>query len=62
MATASTAALKAKAAQTQRGKARAQISTMQTYTWVGLDKRGIKIKGESVSKNENLVKADLRKH
>lgn len=61
MATASTAALKAKAAQTQRGKARAQISTMQTYTWVGLDKRGIKIKGESVSKNANLVKADLRK-
>jgi hypothetical protein len=30
MATASTAALKAKAAQTQRGKARAQISQMDT--------------------------------
>ena len=61
MATASTAALKAKAAQTQRGKARAQISQMETYIWVGLDKRGIKIKGEAVSKNANLVKADLRK-
>jgi type IV pilus assembly protein PilC len=61
MATASAAALKAKAAASQRGKARAQVSEMQTYTWVGLDKRGIKIKGESVSKNANLVKADLRK-
>ena len=61
MATASAAALKAKAAATQRGKARAQVSDMQTFTWVGLDKRGIKIKGEQVSKNANLVKADLRK-
>ena len=61
MATATAAALKAKAAATQRGKARAQISDMQTFTWVGLDKRGIKITGEVVSKNANLVKADLRK-
>ncbi len=61
MATASAAALKAKAAATQRGKARAQVSEMQTYTWVGIDKRGIKLKGEQVSKNANLVKADLRK-
>jgi type IV pilus assembly protein PilC len=34
---------------------------MQTFTWTGLDKRGIRIKGETVSKNANLVKADLRK-
>jgi type IV pilus assembly protein PilC len=61
MATASAAALKAKAAQTQRGKQRAQVSEMQTFTWVGIDKRGVKIKGEQVSKNVNLVKADLRK-
>jgi len=61
MATATAAALKAKAAATQRGKARAQVSDMQTFTWVGIDKRGIKIKGEQVSKNANLVKADLRK-
>ncbi|MEO5626952.1 MAG: type II secretion system F family protein [Dokdonella sp.] len=33
---------------------------MQTFTWVGLDKRGVKIKGESVSKNAGLVKAGLR--
>jgi type IV pilus assembly protein PilC len=40
---------------------RSQISQMQTFTWVGKDKRGVVIKGESQSKNENLVKADLRK-
>ncbi len=60
MATAS-AALKAKASTTQIGKQRAKISEMQTFTWVGIDKRGVKIKGEQVSKNANLVKADLRK-
>jgi type IV pilus assembly protein PilC len=42
------------------GKARAQISQMQTFTWVGIDKRGVKIKGEQVSKNASLVKAALR--
>ena len=61
MATATATALKAKAAAAQRGKARAQVSDMQTFTWVGIDKRGIKIKGESVSKNASMVKADLRK-
>lgn len=54
-------ALKTKAATTQRGRARAQISELQTFTWVGLDKRGVRIKGEQVSKNASLVKADLRK-
>ncbi|WP_291215295.1 type II secretion system F family protein [Dokdonella sp.] len=34
---------------------------MQVFTWVGIDKRGTKIKGEQISKNANLVKADLRK-
>ena len=61
MATATAAAVKAKAATAQRGRDRAKISEMQTFTWTGLDKRGIKIKGDSVSKNANLVKADLRK-
>ena len=42
------------------GKARSQISQMQTFTWVGIDKRGVKIKGEQVSKNASLVKAALR--
>jgi type IV pilus assembly protein PilC len=61
MATATAAALKAKAATTQLGKQRAKISDMQTFVWVGLDKRGVKIKGEQISKNASLVKADLRR-
>ena len=61
MATASAATLKARAATTQLGKQRAKISEMQTFTWVGLDKRGVKIKGEQASKNASLVKADLRR-
>jgi len=61
MATATAATLKARAATTQLGKARAKISELQTFTWVGLDKRGVKIKGEQQSKNASLVKADLRK-
>jgi len=60
MATA-TAALKAKAATTQLGKQRAKISELQTFTWIGLDRRGVKIKGEQQSKNASLVKAELRK-
>lgn len=55
-------ALKTKAATTERGKQRAQVSELQTFTWVGIDKRGTKIKGEQVSKNASLVKADLRKN
>ena len=42
------------------GKSRAAISQMETFTWVGIDKRGIKIKGEQISKNASLVKAALR--
>jgi len=42
------------------GKSRASISEMQTFTWVGIDKRGVKIKGEQLSKNASLVKAGLR--
>jgi type IV pilus assembly protein PilC len=40
---------------------RNQISQMQTFVWSGKDKRGIVIKGETQSKNANLLKADLRK-
>src|SRR5665647_12248 len=55
-------AIKARvAATTKLGKQRAQLSQMQTYTWVGIDKRGVKLKGERISKNANMVKADLRK-
>jgi type IV pilus assembly protein PilC len=53
-------AANATAARAKLGKERAKISDMQTFTWVGLDKRGVKIKGEHVSKNASLVKAALR--
>ncbi|MBX3692095.1 type II secretion system F family protein [Dokdonella sp.] len=43
------------------GKSRAQISQLSTFTWVGLDKRGHKIKGEYQSKSVGLVKAELRR-
>jgi type IV pilus assembly protein PilC len=59
MATATATAARA-GIKTNVGKARAQISQMQTFTWVGIDKRGVKIRGEQVSKNASLVKAALR--
>jgi type IV pilus assembly protein PilC len=34
---------------------------LQPFTWEGTDKRGIKMKGESLAKNPNLLKAELRK-
>jgi type IV pilus assembly protein PilC len=57
MATA-TAASRATAA---RGTARAQISQLITFSWAGLDKRGVKIKGEYAAKTAALVKAELRR-
>lgn len=42
-------------------KARAAASALQTFTWVGTDKRGVKLKGEELGKSANLVKAHLRK-
>ncbi|MGA9342693.1 MAG: type II secretion system F family protein [Rhodanobacteraceae bacterium] len=47
--------------QRQLGKQRAKVNELQPYLWTGLDKRGIKIKGEQLSKNASLVKADLRR-
>ena len=60
MATAATATAARAGIKPNVGKSRAQISQMQTFTWVGIDKRGVKIKGEHVSKNASLVKAALR--
>lgn len=57
MATAT--ALRAKTSQT--GRDRAKVSALQTFVWTGIDKRGVKIKGEQISKNASIVKADLRK-
>ena len=58
MATASTAS---RTTAASRGAARAQVNQLQTFTYVGLDKRGTKIKGEYSAKNASLVKAELRR-
>ena len=59
MATATTAATNRAAAQ--RGAARAQVSQIQTFNWVGTDKRGVRMKGEYSAKNATMVKAELRR-
>lgn len=38
-----------------------QGSELQTFTWVGKDKRGVVMKGEQLAKNANLLKAELRR-
>ncbi len=38
-----------------------RTSDLKQFTWEGTDKRGVKMKGETSSKNANLVKAELRK-
>ncbi|UXI70747.1 type II secretion system F family protein [Tahibacter amnicola] len=45
----------------QKGRARAEVSQLQTFVWVGVDKRGSKIKGEYAAKNASMVKAELRR-
>lgn len=35
--------------------------TLDTFTWEGLDKRGVKMKGEQQSKNVNMLRAELRR-
>lgn len=42
-------------------QSRSQVSQMTTFVWSGKDKRGVTIKGETLSKNANLLKAELRK-
>ena len=56
-----TTALKTRSRTRARGAARSSVNQMETYVWVGLDKRGVKIKGETQGKNASLVKADLRR-
>jgi len=34
---------------------------LQQFTWEGIDKRGVKMKGEEAAKSENALKIDLRK-
>lgn len=37
------------------------VSALQTFAWVGKDKRGVVMKGEQAAKNINLVRAELRR-
>ncbi|HSX59783.1 MAG TPA: type II secretion system F family protein [Tahibacter sp.] len=61
MATATVPRKSAAAAAAQRGRARAEVSQLQTFVWSGKDKRGTMIKGEYAAKNISLVKAELRR-
>jgi len=62
MATATaTAAKRTAAAATERGASRAQVSQLQPFNWTGTDKRGVKIKGDYSAKNEQMVRAELRR-
>jgi len=36
-------------------------SALTTFVWEGVDKRGVKMKGEQASKNANMLRAELRK-
>ncbi len=36
-------------------------SLLQSFVWSGTDKRGIKMKGEQMARNANLLRAELRK-
>ena len=38
-----------------------RTNVMEQFTWEGTDKRGVKMKGETTSKNANLLRAELRK-
>ncbi|MBN8740456.1 MAG: type II secretion system F family protein [Xanthomonadaceae bacterium] len=60
MATA-TVSRKPAADSAQRGRARAEVSQLQTFVWAGKDKRGQAMKGEYSAKNVSLVKAELRR-
>lgn len=42
-------------------KSRSATSAMGEFVWEGTDKRGIKMKGETLAKNANLLRAELRK-
>src|SRR6185369_17802103 len=59
MATATAAASKNTTAQA--GKARAKLSELTTFIWVGTDKRGVKMKGEYQAKNPSFVRSELRR-
>ena len=44
-----------------KGVQRGEVSALETFSWIGTDKRGVKMRGDELGKNENLVKSELRK-
>jgi type IV pilus assembly protein PilC len=54
-------ATKTAARPAARALPKRQGSELQTFTWVGKDKRGTVMKGEQLAKNANLLKAELRR-
>jgi type IV pilus assembly protein PilC len=56
-----TATATSKNTAAQVGRSRATVSQLQTFHWVGTDKRGVKIRGEYAAKTAILVKAELRR-
>jgi type IV pilus assembly protein PilC len=61
MATATTATRRTGPTTAQIGRARAQVNQLKEFHWVGIDKRGKKLKGVYEAKNEFMVKAELRR-
>lgn len=41
--------------------AAAAVNPLELYVWEGVDKRGVKMKGEQQAKNANLLRAELRR-
>ncbi|ODU40711.1 MAG: type II secretory pathway protein [Lysobacteraceae bacterium SCN 69-123] len=54
-------ATKTAARPAARALPKRQGSELQTFVWVGKDKRGTVMKGEQLAKNANLLKAELRR-
>jgi type IV pilus assembly protein PilC len=50
-----------KSATAAKGVSLRNPNPLQPFMWEGVDKRGTKMKGESLAKNANLLKAELRK-
>ena len=46
---------------TATATAKRNDNPLSVFTWEGTDKRGVKLKGEQLAKNANLLKAELRK-
>ncbi|MBP3984513.1 type II secretion system F family protein [Pseudoxanthomonas helianthi] len=46
---------------TRTAAKQAAINPLELYVWEGVDKRGVKMKGEQQAKNPNLLRAELRR-